>query len=62
MKGMNDESPTDKEKIRTYKRYDNGEIDEKETRAIFGDDLDRMESDITEFEGVTKSTNSTSSD
>lgn len=59
---MNDESPTDKEKIRTYKRYDNGEIDEKETRAIFGDDLDRMESDITEFEGVTKNTNSTSPD
>ena len=47
-----DETPADEEKIRAYERYDSGEIDEEEARAVLGDDFDRLEEDIRKFEGV----------
>jgi hypothetical protein len=49
---MDEETPTDEEKIRTYERYDRREVDEKEARAVLGEDLGRLEEDIREFESA----------
>jgi len=46
------EALSDDDRIRIYEMYDRGEIDEEIARVFLGDDLERMEDDIAEFEGV----------
>ena len=40
------------DKIKRYEMYDRGEIEEEVARVFLGEDLDRMEDDIAEFESV----------
>ena len=46
------EALSDGDRIRIYEMYDRGEIEEEVARVFLGDDLDRMEDDIAEFESV----------
>jgi hypothetical protein len=46
------EAASDDDRIRIYEMYDRGEIDEEVARVFLGDDLDRMEDDIAEFENI----------
>lgn len=48
------EAVSDEDKIRIFEMYEDGEIEKDVARVILGDDLERMEDDIREFEEATE--------